>query len=304
MSSGLIKMKPIKKSRIDVAFDLLNGTILTTMLVCVLYPLYFVLIASISSPEGIYMNQVWFLPYDVSLDGYARIFRDENIWNSYANSVFYTIFGTMVNLVTTLPAGYALSHKDLAGRGFFMTLFLITMFFSGCLIPTYLLVANLQLMNKRIVLLLINALSVYNLIISRTFFSTTIPDELLDAGRIDGCNNLHFFARIVLPLSRPIIVVMCLFYGEMHWNSFFDALLYLRKFDLYPLQIILRNILTLNESSMLTSVDDIESVILQQKIIEQVKYGLFLVSSIPLVLLYLPLQRYFEKGVMIGALKG
>ncbi len=304
MASLMTGRKLLRGSKVDILFDILNIAILTLLLLCVLYPLYFVMIASISSPEGIYLNKVWFLPYDVSFDGYSRIFRDENIWNSYANSIFYTICGTLVNLAATLPAAYALSRKDMVGRNFFMGIFLVTMFFSGGLIPTYLLVTGLHLTNTRLVLLIINAVSVYNLIIARTFFVTTIPDELLDASRIDGCNNVQFFAKIVLPLSLPITVVMSLFYGEMHWNSFFDALLYVRKFELYPLQIILRNILTLNQSSMLASVDDVESIIMQQKIVEQIKYGLFLVSSVPLILLYLPLQRYFEKGVMIGALKG
>ncbi len=235
--------KLLRGSKVDIVFDVFNITLLTLLLLAVLYPLYFVMIASISNPEGIYANKVWFVPYDVSFDGYARIFRDQNIWGSYANSIFYTIFGTLVNLATTLPAAYALSRKDLVGRNTIMGLFLVTMFFSGGLIPTYLLVTNLGLVNQRITLLIISAVSVYNLIIARTFFMTTIPGELLDAGRIDGCSNLMFFFRIVMPLSLPIIVVMCLFYGEMHWNSFFDALLYLRKFELYPLQIILRNIL-------------------------------------------------------------
>lgn len=288
----------------DKVFDVINFLFLTIVMLLVLYPIYFIAIASVSSPEGISQAKVWLLPYQVSFDGYRRIFNDAMIWTGYLNSIIYVVLGTAINLAVTLPAGYVLSRKELIGKKFFMQIFVFTMFFSGGLIPTYLLVKDLGMVDKICAMVIPNALEVFNLIITRTFYSSSFPDELQDAGKIDGCTNIRFFLSIVLPLSYPVIMVMLLFYGEYHWNSYFDALIYLRSQKLYPLQIILRNILTKNEISMMSSVSDIESIVEQQRVVEQIKYGLFLVSSLPLLIVYPFIQQYFEKGIMIGAVKG
>jgi putative aldouronate transport system permease protein len=287
----------------DTIFDALNYCILIIGVMLVIYPLYFIVIASISDPNSIYQGKVWLLPHNVSLEGYRRIFSDKNIWTGYKNSIVYTTVGTFTNLLFTLPAAYALSRKDLDGRKTIMLMITFTMFFSGGLIPTYILVIKLGMRNTMWALIVPGAVSAWNLIVSRTFFQTTIPEELIDAAKIDGCSDIVFFTRIVLPLSHALIAIMVLFYGVGHWNGFFSALIYLSKEKLYPLQLILRSILIQNEVSQ-EMVTDISAVATQQKIADLIKYGIIIVASVPVMILYPFLQKYFVKGVMIGAIKG
>ncbi|MCV9888764.1 carbohydrate ABC transporter permease [Metabacillus halosaccharovorans] len=295
--------KTTRRSKEDKIFDLINIFLVAIMVILVVYPLYFIVIASISNPNMIYEGKVWLLPKDITFEGYQRIFSDSKIWLGYKNSIIYTFVGTLVNVSCTLMAAYALSRRDLYGRNLIMFLFLFTMFFSGGLIPTYLVVKNLGLLNTMWALILPKAVAVWNVIVARTFFQTSIPNELLEAAKIDGCSDAKFFWKIVLPLSKPIVAVMVLFYAVGHWNSYFDALIYLNNEDLYPLQLILRNILIQNEAST-QMMSDIDSLAAKQRVSELIKYGVIIVASIPLLVLYPFVQKYFVKGVMIGGIKG
>lgn len=301
---GLLAMKKTtRRSKEDKIFDLINIFLVAIMVILVVYPLYFIVIASISNPNLIYEGKVWLLPKDITFEGYLRIFSDSKIWLGYKNSIIYTFVGTLVNVSCTLMAAYALSRRDLYGRNLIMFLFLFTMFFSGGLIPTYLVVKNLGLLNTMWALILPKAVAVWNVIVARTYFQTSIPNELLEAAKMDGCSDAKFFWKIVIPLSKPIVAVMVLFYAVGHWNSYFDALIYLNNEDLYPLQLILRNILIQNEAST-QMMSDIDSLAAKQRVSELIKYGVIIVASIPLLVLYPFVQKYFVKGVMIGGIKG
>ncbi|MFD2612445.1 carbohydrate ABC transporter permease [Paenibacillus gansuensis] len=287
----------------DRMFTLGNYFIMGLITIAILYPLYFVVVASFSDPTMVNSGKTVLLPTSLYLDGYRKIFEYEPLWAGYGNSILYTVTGTLVNLIVTIPAAYALSRKDLKGRTTLMLLFTFTMFFSGGLIPTYLLVSKLGLLDTMWAFILPTAASVWNLIITRTFFQTALPDELLDAAHIDGCSDFRFFFSIALPLSKVIIAVMALFYGIMHWNMFFEPLIYLTSDDKMPLQVILRNLLISNQvtSQMVT---DAMSLAAKQRIAEQMKYGIIVASCLPLLIAYPFLQRYFTQGVMIGSIKG
>jgi putative aldouronate transport system permease protein len=301
---SLLAMKrTTRRSKEDKVFDLINIFLVAIMVILVVYPLYFIVIASISNPNMIYEGKVWFLPKDITFEGYQRIFNDSKIWLGYKNSIIYTFVGTIVNVSFTLMAAYALSRRDLYGRNLIMFLFLFTMFFSGGLIPTYLVVKDLGLLNTMWALILPKAVAVWNVIVARTYFQTSIPNELLEAAKMDGCSDAKFFWKIVVPLSKPIVAVMVLFYAVGHWNSYFDALIYLNNEDLYPLQLILRNILIQNEAST-QMISDLDSLAAKQRVSELIKYGVIIVASIPLLILYPFVQKYFVKGVMIGGIKG
>ena len=293
----------IRPSAADRLFDLSIYAFMTAVLIVVLYPLYFVVIGSFSDPDAIYEGRAWLLPADTTLEGYRRIFRDGSVWSGYANTILYAVVGTTVNVCLTIPAAYSLSRKDLRGRkgiAFFIT---FTMLFSGGLIPTFLLVKQLGLYNGIGAMVLPGAVSVWNLIIARTFFQTSLPDELLDSAMMDGCSNAQFFFRIALPLSGALTAIMVLFYSVWHWNSFFDALIYLQDEKRYPLQLVLRNILIANQVSD-SMLSDMTSVAEQQRVADLIKYGVIIVASVPMLMLYPFLQKYFVKGVMIGAVKG
>lgn len=298
-----IEMNAIARSREDKIFDIINITLLSLFLLAVLYPLWFVIIGSISNPDRIFAGDVLFLPKDITFEGYQRIFSDGKIWLGYKNTIIYTVLGTTINIVFTLMAAYALSRKDLYGGKIIMLLLVFTMFFSGGLIPTYLVVKQLGLVNTIWAMILPKAVVVWNLIVAKTFFEMTIPNDLLEAAKMDGCTNFKFFLKIVLPLSKPIIAVMVLFYAVGHWNSYFDALIYLNDEGLYPLQLILRNILVQNDASI-NMVSDLESYAAQKRVAELIKYGVIIVATIPLLIVYPFIQRYFVKGVMIGGIKG
>jgi putative aldouronate transport system permease protein len=287
----------------DRIFDGVNYTFLTFILLLVLYPLWFVVIASFSEPDLVNAGKVWLIPRGFNLDGYVRLMDEKRIWSGYLNSFFYLFAGTTINLFLTIPAAYALSRKDFVGRNFFILIVTITMFFSGGLIPLYLVVKGLGILNTRWAMILPQAVIAWNLIVTRTFFQASIPEELLDASRIDGCSNTQFFIRIVLPLSKAIIAVMVLYYGINHWNQYFNALIYLRNEALYPLQLILREIL-IQAQIQAQMLDDAETAADLIRIAETIKYAVIIVASLPLLILYPFLQKYFVKGVMIGAIKG
>jgi putative aldouronate transport system permease protein len=278
--------------------------LLTISMLIVLYPLIYVVSSSFSSTRAVTTGKVWLFPVEPSILGYTTIFKDPKIVTGYLNSLFYTVFGTILNVVMTIIAGYPLSRKDFIGKNVIMKYFTFTMFFSGGLIPSYLLVQKLGMMNTRWALIVPGAMSVMNIIITRTFFQTSIPKELYEAANIDGCNDINFLVKIVLPLSGPIISVITLFYAVGHWNSYFSALLYLRDKKKYPLQLILRNILILNRTSPEMMVMDVESMLKNQGLEELLRYSLIVFASLPVLMIYPFIQKYFVRGVMIGSLKG
>ncbi|MFP4974186.1 carbohydrate ABC transporter permease [Paenibacillus sp. CN-4] len=299
----------MKESKGDKLFLISTYIYLCLALVVVLYPLVYILSASISSPQDVNSGAMWLFPKNVTLDGYKLIFENPKIWSGYLNTIIYTVLGTLLNLAVTLPASYALSRADFVGRQLFMGIILFTMFFSGGLVPTYLLVKNLGLINSMGALILPVAASVWNIVVARTFFQTTIPKELQEAAHIDGCTNLKLFIRIVLPLSAPIIAVMALFYGVGHWNSYFPSLIYLNDEAKYPLQMVLRQILVLQEMSAETTGAAINGEVAmamnsKAETASLIKYGVIVVSTLPIVAVYPFLQRYFVQGVMIGSVKG
>ena len=293
----------VKESFGDRIFNIINYTVLSIALLVVIYPLYFIVIASFSDPNAVNAGKVILFPVDITWSGYERILGFEKLWTGYGNTIFYTVFGTMINITLTLTGAFALSKKGVSGRKFFMLMITFTMIFGGGLIPRYLLVKDLGLTNTRWALMIPNAMSVMNLIIARTFFEQTIPNELYEAAYIDGCSNTKCFFQIVLPLSSAIIAVVTLYYAVEHWNAFFDAFIFLKDPKLFPLQVILREILIANQAQ-LDMMGDIESMIEQQKAAELIKYGIIIAATLPILMVYPFLQRYFVKGVMIGAVKG
>ncbi len=288
----------------DRLFDGLNLGVMMLFLLVVAYPIYFVLIASVSNPYAVNGGDVWLYPVGVNLDGYKAIFKDSSIWVGYRNSIIYTISGTFVNVFVTLTAGYALSRKELIGARPISLLFLFTMIFNGGLIPTYILIKSLGMINTLWVMIIPNAVGVYNLFITRTFLQTSMPDSLYEAAAMDGCSHTRFFGTVVLPLSTAIIAVQVLFYGVAHWNSFFQALIYLSDSKRYPLQLVLREILVKNQVTAEISPESLISMAERELVAEKLKYGVIIVASVPFLALYPFLQKYFVKGVMLGAIKG
>ena len=275
-------------------------------LIVTLYPLIYVVSASLSDPVRVAAGDLLLWPIGFTLEGYETILDYSPIWIGYRNTIFYTLAGTLINLFVTLPCAYALSRRDMIGRNALALVFTFTMFFSGGLIPTYLTMKSLGLVNTVGAMLFPGALSVYNMIITRTYFQNSIPTSLQEAAMIDGCRNTRLFTTIVLPLSKPIIAVIALYYAVGHWNSFFNALIYLTNAKLYPLQLYLRNILIEDQMMEMMEGDSeaMEAMIRRMQLRESMKYGIVVVSSLPIIAVYPFLQKYFVKGVMIGAVKG
>jgi putative aldouronate transport system permease protein len=293
----------IRESRSDQIFNFINYSILTVVLVVILYPLIYVVSASVSDGAAVISGRVVLWPVDFSLAAYAKIFEYQRIWTGYGNTIFYTVFGTLLNVFMTLIAAYPLSRRDLYGRNYFLGLFIFTMFFSGGLIPSYLLVKDLGMLNTRSALIIPQALSVWNLLITITYFRVSIPSELQEAAELDGCNDFQYFIRILLPLSTPIIAVLGLFYAISHWNQFFAALIYLSKEHLFPLQLILRDILIQSQIDM-NMMEDLQSMAAREAMRELLKYALIVVASVPVLMIYPFVQKYFVSGIMLGAIKG
>lgn len=286
-------------------FRLVVYALLAVLLIAYVYPLYFVVIASISDPNAVYNGEVLFLPAQMTLEGYEEIFHYGELWIGYLNSIFYTVAGVFINISVTMMAAYALSRKEMMLRGVILKLFMFTMFFGGGLIPTYLLVKSLGLLDSRWVLLLNGAVSVYNLIITRTFLVSTLPEELHEAATMDGCRETRYLISVVLPLSGAIIGVNALYYGAGHWNSYFSAMIYLTNRSKFPLQLILREILNATTSSNVFEAAGSEAEKARQmRVAEVIKYCSIIVSSIPLLVAYPFVQKSFVKGVMIGSIKG
>ncbi|MEG0757684.1 MAG: carbohydrate ABC transporter permease [Raoultibacter sp.] len=286
----------------DHVFDIFILTLVTLVMLIILYPLLYIVSASFSDPQAVASGEMLLFPMGLTLEGYEKIFSNQEIWHAFGNSVLYTVVGTSLNLVMTILAAFPLSRKDLRGRKALSVLFTFTMYFSGGMIPLFLMVKTLGLYNTMWSLILPGVISVYNMIVMRSFFENSIPSDLMEASRIDGCTDFSYLLRIVLPLSTPILAVMVLFYGSAHWNQFFSAIIYLRKSEMYPLQVVLRNILLKNiiPPEMLNEV----SMMGNMQAGEIIKYGLIIVSSIPMLIIYPFIQKYFVKGLMLGAVKG
>ena len=293
----------IRETKRDIVFNWLNTFFLVVGFIIIAYPLIYIVSSSFSSPQAVVSGKVWLLPVEPSLDGYHAIFKHKDVWSGYFNSFFYTLFGTIVNIFFTVSAAYPLSRKDLVGKGPIIALFIFTMIFSGGLIPYYLVVRDLGILNTRFAMLLPQAIQVWNLMIALTYFRQNIPEALYDAAEIDGASDFSVLLRIVIPLSGPILAVLVLFYAIYHWNSYFEAMIFLKNESLFPLQIILRNILIENQFDA-EMFQDIERIKRMQGLRDLLKYSLIIVASLPVLVLYPFIQRYFIKGVMIGALKG
>ncbi|MDL2233108.1 carbohydrate ABC transporter permease [Ruminococcaceae bacterium OttesenSCG-928-L11] len=292
-----------RKSRGDAIFDIANHALLFLMVLVVLYPLYFSFIASFSNPQAIYQGRVIFLPADITFSGYQKIFSNDSIWRSYGNSILYTAVGTCFNLIFTIPLAFALSRKELPLCGLYMKLATFTMYFYGGIIPLYFVVKNLKLLDSMWALIWPTVIATYNMIIARSFFLGNIPEDLKEAAFLDGCGYIRFFFSIALPLSKSLIAVMALFYGARHWNGYFEALIYMNSETKFPLQLILRTILIDSQAS-LAMTEDATTVADKQQLVDLLKYGCVIVSSVPMLIVYPFVQKHFVKGVMIGAVKG
>ena len=291
----------------DRIFDAVLMVLLTSIFIIVAYPLYFVIISSISNPLAVAGGEVILYPVGFTLDGYMEVFKQRTIMRGFTNSLLYTFTGVCLNLTLTLPTSYALSRRDFFARKPVMMFYMITMFVSGGMMPTYLVIRDLKMLNTMWALIVPGAITVYNMIVARTFFSTNIPLELFEAAKLDGCGNTRFFFKIVLPLSSAIVAILVLYYGIGHWNSYFSALLYIDDRSKWPLQMELRNILLLNAMANQHQVYNAEQLAEKQRqeaLMEMMKYSLIIVSCIPVMIIYPFVQKHFVKGVMIGSVKG
>jgi multiple sugar transport system permease protein/putative aldouronate transport system permease protein len=289
--------------RNDRIFYIFIFIVLSLFFLVVLYPCVFVLSASFSSGSAVQAGRVVLWPVGLSLEGYRTVFNTTTIWLGFRNSIFYTVAATSLNIAMTMTTAYCLSRSDVPGRNFITLLFTFTMFFNGGMIPTYILIQHLGMLNTPLALIIPGAIGVYNMIIAKTFIQSSIPPELLDAAKIDGCSDIYYYIRIILPLSKAIIAVLVLFYGVGHWNAYFNAMIYLHNKELYPLTIFLREILMASQIDPST-VQDPEMQMRLAEAAALIKYSLIVVTIIPVILIYPFVQKYFVKGVMIGSVKG
>ncbi len=298
----------MKQSVSDKLFDVFVGCFAVFITTAALYPLYFILIASFSEPYAVASGKMFYIPHGFSLDAYKYMLRNSSIWRGYYNSIYVTFFGTLFNLILCIPAAYSLSKNKLFANKIVTWFFLIIMYFSGGMIPGYLLVKSLNLLNKPYTMIFLNGINVYNMIVTRTFFRNSIPEEVFEAAYIDGSGEIGVFFKIALPLSKPIIAVMALFFAVARWNDYFTAMIHLSNSKYFTLQLVLRNILiTASEAILDTSnmsPDEFEAAKYTAYMAEAMKYALIVISSAPLLVAYPFVQKYFVKGVMIGTVKG
>lgn len=296
------RARRIRESRADRMFMFCVYLLLVVFLAVVLLPLMYIVASSFSSPNAVSSGRVLFWPVDFSLRGYSAVFENPQVIRGYANSLFYTVAGTLVSVVMTIAIAYPMSRRTLVGRNVVMSLIVFTMLFTGGLIPTYLVVQQVGLLDTRWALIVPQAIGAWQVIIARTYFRTVIPDELAEAAQLDGCGDLRFLWSVVIPLAKPMIAVIALMYAIYQWNSYFDALIYLKNPDLFPLQIVLRNILILNTYG--GGAIDASVVMERRQLADLLKFSLIVVASVPVLLIYPFVARYFTKGIMIGAVKG
>ncbi len=292
---------PIRLGFGDKVFYTINALFLGLMALIVIYPLYFIVIAAISDPDAVLGGKVVLYPVQITMDGFKRILQEKSIWTGYLNTIIYTALTVVLSLAVTVPAGWALSRKTVPGKKLWMIYFIIPMFFGGGLIPFYNVMSSLGLVGSMWSVILPSILSVWNLFMTKTFFESSIPDGLVEAAKIDGAGEYRIFTSLVLPLSKAILAVMALYYAIGQWNSYFNAMIFLQDEAKYPLQLVLKEILIASESTMGGSG---ETILEQYRMANQIKYVSVIVSSVPVLLLYPFVQKYFSQGVMIGSLKG
>lgn len=290
-------------------FDIMVTVLVILVTLIVAYPLYFCIIASFSNPKEVALGNTLLWVKKFTLDAYRLLLKEEQLWTGYRNTIVYTVLGTLYNLVLTIPAAYVMSKKYLPFYGIISWFFFLTMYVSGGMIPSFILMKNLGLIDSPLALIIGSGVSCYNLIVTRQYFTAGIPADIYEAARIDGAGEGSCFTAIALPLAKPIIAVMTLYYGVAHWNSWFNALIYIRSKVLYPLQLVLRNILINNDLALsgladAASAEDLAYAVYLSQLAQSMKYSIIIVSSLPLILAYPFLQKYFAKGVMIGAVKG
>lgn len=297
--------KIINRSYSDKIFDVVNTTIMIVLLFIFAWPLWFVFIASFSDPNEVWLGNVVLWPKGFTMESYKALWEYKSIWTGYANNIFYTVVGTVFNLIMTVCAAYPLSRTDFVPRKFFQWMFMFTMYFGGGLIPTYLVVSELGIVNTRWAMIIPGAMSVYNMLVVRNYFMNSIPPSLQEAATLDGANSVQYLLKIVLPLSKPVIAVIALYYAVGHWNDFYTALVYLYDEKLLPLQTFLRDMLMSSKMTMnnLSGMDP-ETVARKMRIAQTLKYSAIIVSTVPVLCIYPFIQKYFVKGVMIGAVKG
>lgn len=298
----------MKKSWDDRIFDLICNAFLVLLVIVVFYPLYYIVIASFSDPIYATTGAPLLYPKGITFAGYQQVFQEKRIWSGYANTILYTVCGTLLGVTMTVMAGYALSRKDLPGSGILMKIYIFTMYFGGGMIPTFMVIKKIGLLNTRALMIILGCVSVYNIIVVRSFMQGNIPDELLDAAKIDGCGNGRFFVQIVVPLSKAIIAVMVLYIAVSYWNSYMNAVIYITDEKMYPLQLQLKKILYAVQSAISgvdqNSAENMEFMRDSVKKIQLIKYGAIVVSTVPVLCIYPFIQKYFVKGVMIGSVKG
>lgn len=297
-----------KKKKISL-FDACNMLFMLFVLFVTIYPMYFTIIASFSDPGAVAKGEVVWTPVGLTVDAYKHVFAYKQIWTGYANSIYYTVFGVAFNILLTIPAGYAMSKKYLPYRNVVLVFFMITMYVGGGMVPAYLLRKSLGLLNTRLVIVLAGGISIYNMIVTRTYFSTSISESLYEAADIDGAGEIKKFLSIGIPLAKPIIAVMVLYYAVGHWNDYFTALLYISDSELEPLQSVLRRVLILNQNALNTDIlatqtmEQIAANVKRAYAAYTMKYSMVFIASAPLLIAYPFVQKHFVKGVMIGAVK-
>lgn len=298
----LRKKNKIKGSKSDIIYYAIVGFFLALLTLIVVYPIYFIIIASISSPDAVMSGEVIFWPVNLDFSGYGHLANETQIWRGYGLTILYTVLGTIFNIVLTIPAGWALSRNYLPGRKAINVFLVITMFFGGGLIPYFILCSQLGLVDNPLIMIIGGGVSVYNVFMCKSYFTLNVPKEILEASEIDGCGEIRTFFDMVLPIAKPLISVMVLFYAVGHWNNYMDALIFLKDENLFPLQLVLRNILIVAESQS-QSGGSAETIIEQLRIANQIKYSSIIVSSLPIIIIYPFIQKYFDQGFLVGSFK-
>ena len=297
-------VKPRKVTQ-DIVFNAIVVLILLFLIVIMAYPIYFVLVASFSDPTYVNNGEMLLYPKGFTLLGYEKVFEESRVWIGYGNTLLYTVLGTALGVFFTMMAGFSLSRRELPFRNVIMGYFVFTMYFSGGLIPYYMVIKSLNLTNTRFLMVIISSIAVYNIIITRSFMLSNVAEELRDAARIDGCGDGRFFFQIVMPLSKAIAAVLVLYLAVTYWNSYFNPMIFLTDRSKYPLALYLREILlTVSTNAQASATSDASAAAMLQKMSQVIKYGIIVVSTLPIICVYPFLQKYFVKGVMIGSVKG
>lgn len=291
---------------IDRHFDKINTVLIILITIVIIYPLVFVASASISDPVAVNTGKVWLWPVNITFEGFRRVFQNSDIWRGYRNTIFYTVSGTILSLLVLIPAAYALSRPEIMGKKYIMWFMLFTMLFNGGMIPNYLLIDNLGMVDTVWAIIIPGLIGTWNILVTKSFFEASIPLQLIESATIDGATEWTVFTKIVIPLSMPIIAVMALFKGVGMWNEYFRALIYLRNEELFPLQLILREILVLNQvtsQTMQSTAGQAQSIVEMVNNASLIRYAVMIVSAVPLLVAYPFVQKYFVKGVLIGSVK-